>query len=30
VADPPAFLASLFARAGISYSVDAQGVPRLP
>jgi hypothetical protein len=30
VADPPAFLASLFGRAGISYSVDAQGIPRLP
>ena len=30
VADPPAFLASLFGRAGISYSFDAQGIPRLP
>jgi len=30
VADPPAFLASLFGRAGISYSVDAEGIPRLP
>ena len=30
VADPRAFIASLFTRAGVVHSVDAQGMPRLP
>jgi len=30
VGDPPAFLASLFERAGIGYSLNPQGMPELP
>jgi hypothetical protein len=30
VSDPKAFIASLFTRAGVSHSLDAQGMPFLP
>lgn len=30
VSDPMSFIASLFERAGVSHSIDAQGIPRLP
>jgi hypothetical protein len=30
VPDPKAFIASLFTRAGVVHSIDAQGMPRLP
>jgi hypothetical protein len=30
VPDPKSFIASLFERAGIVHSIDAQGMPRLP
>jgi hypothetical protein len=29
-ADPPAFIASLFERAGVVHSIDERGMPRLP
>jgi hypothetical protein len=30
VPDPKAFIASLFTRAGVAHSLDAEGMPRLP
>ena len=30
VPDPKAFIAALFTRAGVTHSLDAQGMPRLP
>jgi hypothetical protein len=30
VSDPPAFIASLFERAGVVHSIDERGMPRLP
>ena len=30
VSDPKAFIASMFERAGVSHSIDAQGMPFLP
>jgi hypothetical protein len=30
VSDPGEFISALFTRAGVSHSLDAQGMPRLP